>query len=401
MIYQVVTTSVLFVVLCLLLIGQHLLWGGSVKFREPVPKSYDDSLNRLEVSCTNVSQEMTRGHWVQNNFTLDQLQEIEDFLSRTRAYHKFPAGLQRDDMKCGDVNFPGLWWGRAVCNPSGSTPCCWEKTCVAKSVEHCRCPRCYDMRQQIHAELATWVPDNPRCQVKLLSRQEVCLLLANLTIYFVGDSLMRQVALSVLGLLRDDVLMDNTPRDMQAKCDRYYMYFSECSGVIQRDTHNCGRKVRLKIVELWSVSQIANILEAMGELSGKNNSLFVFGIGMHDGLDHELILTKVLNPIFELMSMSPWPKVIWMTPHAPGLLKSGLNTAQQSDHMKFYNRVIRGVMEKRGVPVVDFFNLTEGVMSYDGTHFGKGLNDVKAHIFVNFLLENRKYLVDDVLDQQH
>ncbi|XP_059147987.1 uncharacterized protein LOC131935552 [Physella acuta] len=252
------------------------------------------------------------------------------------------------------------------------------------------------MRQQIHAELATWVPDNPKCQMALLSRQQICQLLTNMTIYFIGDSLMRQMFMSVFGLLRDDILLDSTPQANRNICDHYNRYFTDCTPHILRDSRECEGEVHLMSQSLWRASQSKNILEVMGQLTGKNNSLFVFGIGLHDGLDHNVVESQVLKPMFELMSKSPWPKVIWVTPHVPGPLKSGRYVHQQAAKMEVYNQVMHQVMRKQGIPVLDFLHLTDGVMSYDGTHFGKGLNDVKAHIFLNFLLENRKHFVHNV-----
>lgn len=57
---------------------------------------------------------------------------------------------------------------RALCDPNGSTPCCFENKCVFKDVEHCRCQGCYDLRQKIHAELSTWIPANPTCKVSVV-----------------------------------------------------------------------------------------------------------------------------------------------------------------------------------------------------------------------------------------
>ncbi|CAL1545457.1 unnamed protein product [Lymnaea stagnalis] len=108
---------------------------------------------------------MLTGRWELKNHTAKELEEVEMFMSRTRAYHKLPPTLQREDKKCGNINFPGKEWQRAVCNPKGDTPCCMNNFCVNKSVQECQCPECHDMRQQIHAEFATWVPADPTCKV--------------------------------------------------------------------------------------------------------------------------------------------------------------------------------------------------------------------------------------------
>ena len=62
----------------------------------------------------------------------------------------------------------GLNWFKAMCNPAGPRSCCYSNnTCVSLPVEECRCNGCQDLRQQIHAELSTWVPHDPQCKVRL------------------------------------------------------------------------------------------------------------------------------------------------------------------------------------------------------------------------------------------
>ena len=52
-----------------------------------------------------------------------------------------------------------------------------------------------------------------------------------------------------------------------------------------------------------------------------------------------------------------------------------------------YNQEMRRFLEPFEVPVFDTFNLTVGVHSYDGTHYGFGVNMMKAQLFLNFLDE--------------
>lgn len=46
-------------------------------------------------------------------------------------------------------------------------------------------------------------------------------------------------------------------------------------------------------------------------------------------------------------------------------------------------------MRSRGIPVLDFFEMTKTVFSLDGTHYGLGVNEVKAQVFLNYILEMR------------
>lgn len=55
--------------------------------------------------------------------------------------------------------------------------------------------------------------------------------------------------------------------------------------------------------------------------------------------------------------------------------------------MVLYNGQIREILKKYEIPEFNTFNLTDGTMSYDGLHFGKGINHAKAQIFLNYILE--------------
>ncbi|KAK7494332.1 hypothetical protein BaRGS_00014435, partial [Batillaria attramentaria] len=133
-----------------------------------------------------------------------------------------PPGFQRPDGRCGNVTLkdivpgmhPALWY-RALCDPDGRTPCCYDNVCVNKPKEKCTCRNCYDQRRMIHAEYATWHAENPECQPLDLSVQQMCKVLDNSTLYFIGDSFVRHVYLSFLLAARSNdptgAYMPNTP----------------------------------------------------------------------------------------------------------------------------------------------------------------------------------------------
>lgn len=95
--------------------------------------------------------------------------------------------------------------------------------------------------------------------------------------------------------------------------------------------------------------------------------------------------------MFKLLSNATWPKVIWFNSHSVGLLKTPNVPAQHNEQIKRYSKLMQAAMDKQGIPVLNFYQLTEGVMSYDGLHYGKGINDVKVRIFLNYFFEYRKY----------
>ena len=117
-----------------------------------------------------------------------------------------PEGLQREDRRCGNVSFVhkgGFQKGsfRALCDVGGPTPCCRNNVCVASAQRHCVCPTCLDMRSRVHAEYATWRPTQRQCAPQKWSVPQICRLLENSTIYFMGDSLVRHLYTALLLLV--------------------------------------------------------------------------------------------------------------------------------------------------------------------------------------------------------
>ncbi|XP_028519752.1 uncharacterized protein LOC110254884 [Exaiptasia diaphana] len=75
------------------------------------------------------------------------------------------------------------------------------------------------------------------------------------------------------------------------------------------------------------------------------------------------------------------------TTHAQGFLKppSFRKMGQNNDKISQYNRVMRDKLKQKGVEVFDVFPMTKGVHSYDGTHYGYGMNMIKAQYLLNYI----------------
>ena len=132
---------------------------------------------------------------------------------QVRVEHGLPVGLQRPDLQCGNVTFgpyspvmhPLLWY-RALCDPEGATPCCFRNRCRNRTEGQCVCRDCYDLRQAVQAEHATWRPAGAGCGTERLSVGQVCRVLEGATLYFIGDSFVRHVFTALLLAARDDEL---------------------------------------------------------------------------------------------------------------------------------------------------------------------------------------------------
>ena len=83
-----------------------------------------------------------------------------------------------------------------------------------------------------------------------------------------------------------------------------------------------------------------------------------------------------------------WPKLVISGYHHFGLLKTDVQN-QGLKRAKDFNDRISEFVRPEGVAFLDYFSLTKGVYSTDGTHFGMGANMWKAKILLNYLLELR------------
>ncbi|CAH1791813.1 unnamed protein product [Owenia fusiformis] len=79
------------------------------------------------------------------------------------------------------------------------------------------------------------------------------------------------------------------------------------------------------------------------------------------------------------------PKVLWLNTHLPGLLKSIHQVRQDVQHTKQFNRHVDAYLRKLCVPVMNTEELSKNVFSFDGTHYGLGMNLIKAKIILNYV----------------
>ncbi|RUS70822.1 hypothetical protein EGW08_021414 [Elysia chlorotica] len=337
------------------------------------------------VGCKGVLTRAVVGKWIPRAYSQVELDTIQSFLNKTRDNMGLPPSLQRDDKKCDKITYK---WFRALCNPFGGSPCCEETHCVSRSVEECQCDGCMDLRQQVHAELATWVPVDTDCQFRPYTPgEEACTALEDFTVHFVGDSLLRQIFVALLHLLK---VPEPELNSKGKACLEFFIFkpvwffVGEIGGFFSSELIIDGFQVKTYYTP--------EIVKEMRRYVGRPNSLVVLGMGMHDHLNSELILQTVVKPIIAAASNfnSSWPKLVWAAPHAPGLLKSPWLPSQLRPSVLNFNRLINAAFTSAGIPVMDTFGLTkDGVMTYDGLHYGEGVNRLKAQILMNYVQEIR------------
>ena len=90
--------------------------------------------------------------------------------------------------------------------------------------------------------------------------------------------------------------------------------------------------------------------------------------------------------------------MVWAGTHAPGLLKSPRIPSQSTDSIAEFNAKTKAIFSAEGIPVFDTFQLTAHTMSYDGVHFGQGVNNMKAQILLNHILEQKGKRIKEKTD---
>ena len=85
-------------------------------------------------------------------------------------------------------------------------------------------------------------------------------------------------------------------------------------------------------------------------------------------------------------------KMLWLTTHAPGVLKSPVFVEQTFSGVKKYNAFISNLLEPLEIPIFDSFNLSVPIHSVEGTHYGYGANMMKTQILLNWVKERQDRL---------
>ncbi|KAK7092473.1 hypothetical protein V1264_008211 [Littorina saxatilis] len=306
-------------------------------------------------------------------------------------------GIQRPDRQCGNV--VTSHWYRGLCHPGGPTPCCNNSVCVNSSPHNCSCPRCFDLRDQIEADLATWRAQNEACQPRKMAVAEICTLLGNASVYFIGDSLVRHLymAFAMLAKGTEDKVFHytNMSADLSSLC-RGRLLFSnmKCYLVALHSPVLCNGAVKTKFMELRSIGKTKQILTEILSLGNRSRSLVVFGIGCDDRYNADIIQQRIWKPLLQQMKSKKLtkPNIVWTTPHIFGVFKAETKDYraelnQDFSHLHNFTHKMIAFLKQRSIPVLSSYNITMGVMSHDGVHHGMGVNMLRAKVLLHHIEE--------------
>ena len=136
-----------------------------------------------------------------------------------------------------------------------------------------------------------------------------------------------------------------------------------------------------------------NLVRDALALQGHRKGLLILGLGIHYGLRSELMKERVLLPLLRNLTSPSTPnnlRLLWAGIHTPGILKSPAYEEQMYRAVMRFNEEMFTELRAWHMPVFDTVNMTsQGLMSFDGTHYGLGVNLVKATVLLNYLLELR------------
>ena len=361
--------------------------------------------------CVDIMQEMRSGKWkprrdIQSE---DKIHRTEQDI-RIRKLRGLPVKLHREDGRCGNMFVIGAPdFGPSVpslCDRYSTTPCCnHELGRCGSGDENCLCDRCTDFRKTVDAEMSEFVASSG-CEFQNFTSKQACQLLSERvsSLSLIGDSLVRHFHNALMITFTDDretgCLVKDIDDNDRRLCSSDMQFVDGgkaiCHGKTARKISQLpkGKFCRgehsflYSFHEFYSVAHINLVLHEVRKNLHKKNSVMAIGVGLHMGLDPHKVLNEYLKPILQLkqQAQSYWPVIVWLTTHAHGSLKPVVyQESQGNERIWRFNRNMRAFLEPVGVPVFDTFNLTLGVHSYDGTHYGFGVNMLKAQLFINFL----------------
>ena len=378
---------------------------------------YMGNTNRSS-KCHDVLHLIRNSKWIkrQNLTPVDQIQQSLTEV-QMRKKRGIPTILHRSDLRCGGEPFllHSPYFGYklpALCDVTGSAPCCNHVTkWCGIDRDHCNCEHCTDFRKEISAELFDWVPTLNGCKFTNFTSEEACSLMSDRIsgLVLIGDSLVRHLFNALMILFTNDVQRGSLNLTQDHRMDHA---IEKCEGVMQfvdggssschtktltsipADTQRsfCGGHKKFDFIfkEYYNMGKASDILAAVRQNLNNEKTIIAIGVGLHIDLNAEKVQKYIMEPVLRIKksSGSIWPYILWISVHAHGSLKDTYyNVPSHNDRITRFNLGMEKYLIAFGIPVFDTFNLTRGVRSIDGTHFGMGVNMMKAQLFINFVKE--------------
>ena len=145
--------------------------------------------------------------------------------------------------------------------------------------------------------------------------------------------------------------------------------------------------MRLQLLETTKARYSKREIHKLRTLKNTEKKLVVFSVGMHDDFNIDVTIKGFVEPILGILKgqRSPHLGILWVNPHLPGLLKPINARLQQRSHTLTYSSHMTKFFEDLCIPVFETKHFTDNLFSVDGTHYGYGVNSLKARILINYL----------------
>ncbi|GAA5875154.1 hypothetical protein JCM1840_007267 [Sporobolomyces johnsonii] len=226
-----------------------------------------------------------------------------------------------------------------------------------------------------------------------------------------GDSLIRHVVNALFVLLsgRSDGAVDTDGE----RCRGNAMFDDRAAHCREHSITNsqmmpesvCGGEAYIFFeIDSWgahpehlSLSRYSDWLSSLPSHKSNLSPIFISGFGLHHHLNSRTGILGYIRPFLaRALGTFPRPVGLWFATHAPAPGKPERWAEEQgADHVKRYNRDLENLLdvlapgeivdERGAMKVVDWYNVTDGAESYDGTHYSYQVNMEKALILLNLL----------------
>lgn len=386
-------------------------------FEEPHYKSNNSGNYYLGSRCCNALFCSTEGKWIlRSNITAKDFDEVLESNKELRSRKGWPEDLFRNDSKCGkkypfsrlirrnstSLSYPDI---SSQCNPLNNLTCCNEnKGLCGKGPRFCDCNGCIDYTRYLNAELSQWQSDL-QCPLYEPTSYGSCSFLATkfTSVTFIGDSLVRHVFSAFLMLLTGDLkygaLKHRLKQTNREYCKGENQFVDSSCHVklatkwfdIKENPSYCNHtedKVKISFVQAYSTRHKNLAIDTIEKALKEKRPLIFVGIGIHDNFNSTKVIKDFLKPILGIRFpyKTSNPIFVWLNTHAAGPLKPiEFQETQGNKKIIKFNKILKQYCSINSLLIFDAFNITKGLHSFDGTHYGSVLNLFKVTLLLDGL----------------
>jgi len=377
-----------------------------------------DKRRSFETSCCNALLCSLDGEWKVKNKTSEyDIRRVEGTNMQLRLRKGWPAQLYHGDMRCGtqyplprivrqnnnEVYLPDII---SQCDSFSHAPCCRNDIGWCGNGKYfCKCKTCFNYRVIIYTELYDW-KNKLNCNQQKVVKKESCDFLSQTfsSVTFIGDSLVRHVFSSLLIQLTNDTKAGALkphlhPHEKVFCADENQFVDSSCHSKLSVDwkdvklhpgyCNSSGSLPKIDFIQAYSTHFKQLAMDRVEEVLLEERPLVLLGIGIHDNFDYEKVIEQYLQPIVQLRNKRMAftnPVFVWLNTHSAGPLKPIPYQNTQGNHkIVRFNTFLREYCRRNSVLVFDSFNITRGVHSFDGTHYGRAMNLLKVELLLHSL----------------